>query len=114
VSDHVRLTDQRHHLRAVVGRPIQFENRGQTLVGLLWDISEGGAKLQCSVPLGRGEKVELRLPFHEWSGLQGTFGVGGKVVRSRDGQAAVSFGRRLLPRDMLLLRDLVWRSQRYG
>lgn len=114
MSDQARLTDQRRHLRAVVGRPIQFENRGQTLVGLLWDISEGGAQLQCSSPLARGEKVELRLPFPEWSGIHGTFEVGGKVVRSRKGQAAVSFGSRLLPRDMLLLRDFVWRSQRYG
>jgi hypothetical protein len=113
-------SEHRRHPRALVGRPIQFQNRGQTLVGLLWEISEGGARLQSTAPLRRGERVELRLPFDQWSGSWGTFEVAGKVVRGGaagggaggDSQTAVSFARRrLLPRHVLLLKDFICRSQ---
>ena len=110
--DEARLSEQRGHPRALVGRPVQFRHRGLTLSGLLWEISEGGARLQSGVPLPCGEPVQLRLPFDQWCSSAGSFELEGKVVRSRGGQAALAFGRRLLPRHMLMLRDFVWRARR--
>jgi hypothetical protein len=106
--------DQRRHPRALVARPIQLEHEGLALSGLLWELGEGGARLQSGMPLPVGGRVRLRLPLGEWRGagsrLPQACDLDGEVVRSSGGQAAVAFAARLLPRHMLEIRDLVWRG----
>jgi hypothetical protein len=110
MQETARPGEQRRYPRALVARPVQFQHEGVILSGLLWELSEGGARLQTGVPLAEGGGVRLQLPLDAWRGSPDGCELEGKVVRSSSGQVAVAFPERLLPRHRLLLRDFVWRS----
>ena len=95
----------RRHERAAFQCPVQLGFEGQTFAGTLREISEGGLRLETAAPLSEGADLQLRLALDRWPDCQ----LAGRVVRASGREAGVAFGR-LRPREMLLIRHLVWRS----
>jgi hypothetical protein len=106
---HVDPNDDRRHLRAYVGRLVHFRHQGVTFTATVSELSEGGARLETPLPLPEGARVELSLPLDRWCSARHGCELAGSVVRSRGGEAGIAFGR-LRPRELLLIRDFVWRS----
>jgi len=106
VNTGTELQDRLHE-RAPLDCPVEFGYEGQTFAGKVCEIGEGGFRLETAAPLREGAGLRLTLSLDRWADCQ----LGGHVVRRRGLEAGVAFDR-LRPREMLLIRPLVWRARR--
>lgn len=96
----------RRHERAPLDCRVQFGFQGETFAGTVREISEGGFRLETAAPLPEGADLRLSLSIDRWQDCR----LGGRVVRSSGGEKGVAFDR-LRPRELLLIRHMVWRAR---
>jgi hypothetical protein len=104
--------ERRLRPRASYGRLIHFETEGGLMTATVEELSERGARLETPWVPPLHSEVTLHLPVCGRDGKVSTCLLSGCVVRTGDQEIGVAFAE-LLPRHMLQLRDLVWRSAPY-
>jgi hypothetical protein len=95
----------RRHERALCDCPVQLGFDGGSFPGTLREISEGGLRLETAAPLAEGANLRLSFALERWPDWR----LAGRVVRRRGAEAGVAL-ERIRPREMLLIRHLVWRA----
>lgn len=102
--------ERRQRPRAAIGQMIHFETEWGVIAATVEELSEAGARLDTPWAPPLFSEVTLRLPVPGRDGRTTTCELSARVVRVRDHEIGVVFDP-LLPRHMLQLRDLVWRSE---